>query len=93
MILSFADRATERLFHGRAARRIPRDVLERARRKLDAINAARSIQDLRAPPGNQLEALQGDRTGQHSIRVNERWRICFRFEGGDSYDVDIVDYH
>ena len=64
-----------------------------ARRKLLYLHRARVLQDLRVPPGNRLEALKGDRRGQHSIRINERWRVCFRWEEGDAYDVEIVDYH
>ena len=93
MIRSFGDIDTEELFHGRAPRRIPPDVRTRARRKLDLLNAAAALQDLRVPPGNKLEALHGDRKGQHSIRINGQWRICFRFEAGEAFDVEVVDYH
>ena len=93
MIRSFADNDTEALYDGANPRRIPSDVRKRARRKLDLLNAARSLRDLDSPPGNHLEALHGDRKGQHSIRVNRQWRICFWFEAGDAYDVEIVDYH
>lgn len=93
MILSFADKVTEELFHGGNPRRVPAESRARARRKLDLVNAAASVNDLRVPPGNFLEALHGDRKGQHSIRVNAQWRICFRFEAGDAFDVEIVDYH
>ena len=93
MICSFADRDTESLFHGRAPRRIPPTLRERARRKLDMINAASSVEDLRTPPGNMLEALHGDRKGQLSIRVNDQWRVCFAFREGHAFDVQVVDYH
>jgi toxin HigB-1 len=93
MICSFADDDTEHLFHGGKPRRIPPSIRSRACRKLDLINAAFAVDDLRAPPGNRLEELHGDRKGQFSIRVNDQWRICFRFEAGSSFDVEIVDYH
>ena len=92
MIKSFRDRNTERLF---AEDPVPRwHQIERvARRKLLYLHRARSLNDLRAPPGNRLEALKSDRKGQHSIRINEQWRICFRWADGDAWDVEIVDYH
>ncbi len=97
MIVSFADRVTEALFHsegGRAVRRLPPEIRPVATRKLDILNAARELGDLRAPPGNRLEALKGDRRGKHSIRINEQWRIVFRWASGDAHDVgEIVDYH
>ena len=75
------------------SRRLPRDIQGVARRKLRMLNNAQQLSDLRAPPGNQLEALRGDRAGQHSIRINDRWRICFRWERGNAFDVEVVDYH
>lgn len=96
MIVSFADGATEALFHGeggRATRRLPPEIRAAAIRKLDMLNAARELGDLRAPPGNRLEALKGDLRGRHSIRVNDQWRIVFRWESGDAHHVEIVDYH
>jgi proteic killer suppression protein len=93
MIRSFADRDTERLFDRRRTRRFGQDVEKLASRKLLLLDAAESLNDLRIPPGNRLEKLRGDRSGQHSIRVNERWRICFRWRSGDAFDVEIVDYH
>ena len=93
MILSFRDAATEAVFNGRRVRSVPPAVVVRARRKLDLINAAITVEDLRVPPGNQLEALYGDRKGQYSIRINDQWRICFRFAEANAYDVEIVDYH
>ena len=92
MIRSFADRETERLFR-RERSRVPTDVQRRALRKLLLLHAATDINQLRVPPGNRLEALEGDRAGQHSIRVNRQWRICFRWHDGDAYDVEITDYH
>jgi proteic killer suppression protein len=96
MIVSFGDRGTEALFHGRAtkdARRFPPDVRRGAVRKLDMINAAKELRDLRSPPGNHLEALRGELSGSHSIRINDQWRIVFRWEGADAHEVRIVDYH
>jgi proteic killer suppression protein len=93
MIKSFRDRDAEQIFHRRRVRRLGTDVQKAALRKLRMLDAATSIDDLRVPPGNRLELLRGDRSGQHSIRVNRQWRICFRWETGDAYDVEIVDYH
>lgn len=92
MIKSFIDRETEDLFHDLSVARFK--TIERpARRKLLYLHRARILQDLRVPPGNRLEALKGNRQGQYSIRINERWRICFRWEEGSVFDVEIVDYH
>lgn len=97
MIVSFADSGTEDVFHGRrtkAARQAcPPDLLAVARRKLDQLNAAVSVQGLRVPPGNRLEALKGDRRGQHSVRINDQFRLCFRWTEAGPADVEIVDYH
>ena len=93
VIQSFADKATAAVFAGMEVRRLPRTIQDAARRKLKLIDAARSLDILRVPPGNRLEALHGDRKGQWSIRVNEQWRICFRWSDGDAHDVEIVDYH
>jgi proteic killer suppression protein len=93
VIQSFADRDTERLFDREAVRRFPAELQRLMLRKLGLVDAAEQLEDLRVPPGNRLEKLRGDRAGQHSIRVNERWRICFRWQGGNAYDVAIVDYH
>ena len=96
MIVSFDDRATEALFDGRTGqptRRIPPDIRGVALRKLDMLNAARSPQDLRSPPGNRLEALRGRLEGFHSVRINDQWRVTFRWEGGEAHDVRITDYH
>jgi proteic killer suppression protein len=81
------------VFHGGRVARWPPEILVRARVRLELIDYARTLEDLRAPPGNRLEALYGDREGQHSIRINRQWRICFRFREGDAFDVEIVDYH
>ena len=96
MIVSFGDRATEDLYHGRPtarARRFSRDVIDVALVKLDSLNGAASILDLRAPPGNRLEALKGELKGFHSIRVNDQWRLVFRWHGSDAHDVRLTDYH
>ena len=92
MIKSFKSKDTARLFNRLSSRRW-RDIAGNARRKLEVLNAAKSLAELRVPPGNRLEALKGDRRGQHSIRINDQWRICFAWRGGDAYDVEIVDYH
>ena len=93
MIKSFADRDTERLFHREPVRRFPADLRRFMLRKLIVLDAAESLDDLRSPPGNRLEKLRGDREGQHSIRVNDQWRICFTWTDGDAHDVELVDYH
>ena len=92
MIKSFRSVDTEALFNDRPVARF-RAIERPARRKLLYLNQARSLQDLLVPPGNRLEALKADRKGQHSIRVNDQWRICFRRQAGHAYDVEIVDYH
>lgn len=96
MIKSFADAETKRLFQRRQSRKIPPDVQRRALRKLVMLHAAADLGDLRPPvatPATRLEALKGDRAGQHSVRVNDQWRVCFVWRDGDAYDVEIVDYH
>jgi toxin HigB-1 len=93
MIGSFADARTEAIFRRQPVRHLPPDIQRTALRKLAYLNQARSLEDLRVPPGNRLEALKGDRRGQHSIRINDQWRICFRWSDGDAHDVEIVDYH
>jgi proteic killer suppression protein len=93
VIRSFADRQTERLFRGRRSRAVPTDIRERALAKLVAINIATSVEELRVPPGNRLEKLRGDREGQWSVRINQQYRVCFFFEGGDAYEVEVTDYH
>lgn len=93
MIRSFACAETERLFNDESSRRLPTQIQRTARRKLLLLSQARRLDDLRAPYGNHLEALKDKRKGQHSIRVNDQWRICFHWEGTDAFDVEIVDYH
>jgi proteic killer suppression protein len=93
MIRSFRDRETERVFRREKTRKLAPDVQRIAQRKLAVLDAAESLQDLRASPGNRLEKLVGDREGQHSIRINDQWRICFRWRDGDAASVEIVDYH
>jgi proteic killer suppression protein len=84
---------TERLFRREPVKKISVTVRRPGLRKLLILDAAESLDDLRSPPGNRLEKLAGNRAGQHSIRVNDQWRICFRWEGGDAYDVELTDYH
>lgn len=96
LITSFADQTTEDIFHGaetKAARVIPKAIWFIARRKLDALNAAHEMNDLRAPPGNRLEKLKGKLDGRWSIRINDQFRVVFRFESGAAHDVQITDYH
>lgn len=93
MIRSFADRNAQRLFDREPVRRFPAELLRTMLRKLVALDAADALEDLRVPPGNRLEKLKGRRSGQHSIRVNDQWRVCFTWKDGDAYDVEIVDYH
>ena len=93
MILSFVDKETARIWDGVLSRRLPIAIQSIARRKLRMINNARRLDDLRIPPANRLEALKGDMKGQHSIRVNDQWRICFRWSDAGVSDVQIVDYH
>ena len=92
MIRSFKDTDVEDLFRDTLVRQF-RAIERPARRKLLYLHRARVLEDLKAPPGNQLEALKGDRKGQHSIRINDQWRVCFTWKGGDAHDVEIVDYH
>jgi toxin HigB-1 len=93
MIRSFADAETALVWSGRRSRRLPFDIQATALRKLRLLNQAREVSDLRAPPGNRLEALKGERQGQYSIRVNDQWRICFQWREGGPADVEIVDCH
>jgi proteic killer suppression protein len=92
MIVSFRG-AAEEIWAGRRSRRLPPDIQDAALRKLRLINNAERLEDLRVPPGNRLEALRGNRSGQHSIRINDQWRICFPWKEGQAHDVEIVDYH
>lgn len=93
MIRSFKNKATETVFNGEYAKKINTGIQQRAREKLKYIDAAVSLRDLEVPPGDRLESPKGNRAGQHSIRINEQWRICFRWKDKDAFDVEIVDYH
>jgi len=93
MIISFGNAAARAAWERRFIKGYPDVVIKAAHRKLFQIAHARNLDDLRAPPGNRLEALSGDRKGQHSIRVNDQWRVCFKWKDGDAHDVEIVDYH
>lgn len=93
MIRSFKDGETEKIFNEEFSKKLPPGIQARGLSKLMQLNQARSLDDLAVGPGHCLEALKGDREGQYSIRINKRWRICFRFEGRDAYDVEIIDYH
>ena len=93
MIRSFKGRDSERLFVGQRSARLPASLHRVAQRKLVMLDAAEELSDLAVPPGNRLEKLSGDREGQFSMRINERWRICFHWADGDAYDVEVVDYH
>ena len=93
MIRSFADKEAERIWAGEVSRRLPSDIQSVARRKLRMLNNAVNLDDLRIPPANRLEALKGERKGQYSIRINNQWRICFGWNKGYAYEVEIVDYH
>ncbi|TWI11997.1 type II toxin-antitoxin system RelE/ParE family toxin [Aerolutibacter ruishenii] len=93
MIRNFADKEAEKVWGGTPSRRLPADIQQVARRKLRMLNNAATLDDLRIPPANRLEALRGGRKGQHSIRIDDQWRICFRWKDGDAQDVEIVDYH
>ncbi|CAD0359299.1 type II toxin-antitoxin system RelE/ParE family toxin [Xanthomonas hortorum pv. cynarae] len=93
MIRSFVDKEAEKIWLGERSRRVPSDIQSVARRKLRMLNAAAHLDDLRIPPANWLEALRGERRWQYSIRINDQWRICFRWMEGDVAEVEIVDYH
>lgn len=93
MIRNFLDREAERIFGREFSRKLPPDIQRRARIKLEILDAAEDLSDLQIPPSNRLEKLTGDRSGQHSIRINSQWRVCFQWRNGDAYDVEIVDYH
>ena len=93
MIASFRDSETSRLWQSGKSLRLPADLHRRAFKKLAILNAAISLDNLKVPPGNHLEALRGDRTGQHSVRINDQYRICFVWREGNAYEVEIVDYH
>jgi toxin HigB-1 len=93
VIKSFKDRETQQIFTRQRSRRLPSDIQQVALRKLRMLNNAHALNDLQVPPANRLEKLAGDRAGQYSIRINDRWRVCFAWRDGDAYDVEIVDYH
>ncbi|SHM32196.1 type II toxin-antitoxin system RelE/ParE family toxin [Vreelandella subglaciescola] len=93
MIKSFADKRTQALYADGHARKFPADVVSRAARKLEYVNLAEQLEDLKVPPGNRLHPLSGNRQGQHAISINDQWRICFRFEDGDAHEVEVCDYH
>jgi len=93
MIKTFADKFTQNLWITGKSKRFPQDLASRATRKLEYIDLATCLEDLKAPPGNRLHQLERDRKGQHSISINDQWRICFRFVDGDAYDVEVSDYH
>jgi proteic killer suppression protein len=93
MIKNFRAKETEKVWRGEYSRRLPQDIQQVARRKLRMINNAQSLNDLRVPPANRLEALRGKRAGQHSVRINDQWRICFLWKEGSALNVEIVDYH
>ena len=93
VIRGYRDTDTQAVAERRRVRRFPEELQRRAQRKLMMINNAADLSDLRVPPGNHLEALSGDRHGQHSIRINDQWRICFAWDDGDAYEVEIIDYH
>ena len=93
MIKSFRDKEARRIWQGEVSAKLPRSIQQLARRKLRMLNSAQSLQDLRVPPANRLEALKGDRLGEYSIRINRQWRLCFRWADGHAFDVSIVDYH
>jgi proteic killer suppression protein len=93
VLKSFADRETEKIWDLQHSKRLPFDIQQRALNKLAMISQAAVLEDLRIPPANRLEALKGNRSGQFSIRINQQWRICFRWKDGDAHDVEITDYH
>ncbi len=93
MIKSFKNKETEKIFNREVSLKLPQDIQQVALRKLRMINNAKGVNDLRIPPANRLEKLSGDREGQHSIRINDQWRICFIWKDRDAYDVEITDYH
>jgi len=93
VLKSFADKETEKIWNLQHSKRLPIDIQQRALNKLAMISRAVDLEDLKIPPANRLEALKGDRRGQFSIRINQQWRICFRWKDGDAHDVEITDYH
>jgi proteic killer suppression protein len=93
VLKSFADQETEKIWNLQRSKRFPADIQQRALNKLAMISRAAGLDDLKIPPANRLEALKGDRRGEFSIRINQQWRICFRWKDGDAHDVEITDYH
>jgi len=93
LIVSFKWAETEKIWQGRFSKKLPGNIQEKALHKLQLVDAAVRLENLTVPPGNRLEALKGDRKGQHSIRINQQWRICFKRINGNAHDVEIVDYH
>lgn len=93
MIKSFKDKETEKVYSREGSRKLPENIQQVALRKLRMINNAKNLNDLRIPPANNLEKLKGDREGQHSVRINDQWRICFKWKDRDAYEVEIADYH
>lgn len=93
MIRDFADKETEKIFNRQFSRKFPPDIQQGARRKLEILEAAEVVEDLRLPPSNHLEKLSGNRVNRYSIRINKQWRICFEWRNGNAYNVEIVDYH
>jgi proteic killer suppression protein len=93
MIINFKDKETKKLWDTGISKKIPIEIQQRALDKLDTLFAATALSDLKSPPSNQLESLQGDRKGQYSIRINNQWRLCFKWQDGNAFDVEIVDYH
>jgi proteic killer suppression protein len=93
MIKTFRDKETEKIFNRILSKKLPQNIQHLARRKLVILDAATELNTLRVPPGNSLEPLKSERKGQHSIRINDQWRICFKLKSGDAYDVEITDFH
>ena len=93
MIRSFKSKEAQKVFNRDRSKKLPGEIQQVALRKLKMLNRSQNLQDLRVPPSNRLERLKGDRKGQYSIRINDQWRICFRWERGDAFEVEIVDYH
>jgi proteic killer suppression protein len=93
MIKSFKDKETEKVYSREGSQKLPEDIQQVALRKLRMINNAKNLNDLRIPPANNFEKLRGDREGQHSVRINDQWRVCFKWKGGDAHEVKIADYH
>jgi toxin HigB-1 len=93
MIKTFVDKHTKSLYETGKSRKFPSDIHSRASRKLEYVNLATCLDDLKVPPGNKLHALTANREGQHALAINDQWRICFRFEDGDAFDVEVCDYH